>query len=309
MSFHTKTAHAAKGKWRGIMLTFGFPEAALRNKHGPCPMCTSSDGFRFDDKDGSGSWICVCGSGLGTHLAMAYTGRDFRDVSSQIDGMVGNLKAEASPASSPTEPNRDYMRDTYRASFEVKPGDLVHEYLTRRGVEELIYPKALRFAPKLTDGEGGIRPAMLAMVGVNGQDKFVSMHRTFLKPDGSDKAEMASPRKMMAGSLPDGACVMLSEFNGGTLGIAEGIETAMSASALYNVPVWSAINTAMMRKWLPPEGCTELVVFGDNDPKFGGQAAAFDLAHRAALRGIATTVRMPDLVGEDFNDIWKRKRP
>ena len=26
-------------------------------KHGPCPMCGSSDRYRFDDKGGSGSYL------------------------------------------------------------------------------------------------------------------------------------------------------------------------------------------------------------------------------------------------------------
>jgi putative DNA primase/helicase len=129
------------------------------------------------------------------------------------------------------------------------------------------------------------------------------MHRTFLKPDGSGKAEMPSPRKLMAGELPDGACVMLSDWTGtGVLGIAEGIETALAAGQVWGLPVWAAINATNLAKWTPPEGCDEVAIFGDNDPKFAGQAAAFKLAHKLACKGLHVTVHIPPRVGTDWND-------
>ena len=303
--YHEKTTTAARGKWKGILLSLGIPEKSLSGKHSPCPLCTSKNNFRFDDKDRRGTYICTCGAGDGMKLAIEYTGKTFADVARIIDDMVGNVKADAPQRPALTDDQRrDILKRTYLETQEVQPGDLVHRYLAARGVEDLIYPKALRFAPKLRDGEGGIRPAMVAMVGVPGQDKFVSMHRTFLKPDGTGKAEMEGPRKMMPGDLPEGACVMLSDYTpGGPLGIAEGIETALAASALFGIPVWSAINTAILKKWMPPAGCTEVAIFADHDPKFGGHAAAWTLAHRLAVKGIDVSVHVPDQPGKDFNDI------
>jgi putative DNA primase/helicase len=283
--FFDKTTNVARGKWRGILLQLGLPETALRNRHGPCPICGGTDRFRFDDTEGRGTWICnQCGAGDGMALAQKYTGKGFPEVAAMIDGMVGNIKFEAARAERTADETRDLLRDTWRATVPVQPGDLAHRYLASRGVEEMLYPAALRFAARLRDGEGGVRPCMVAMVGVAGQDKPVSMHRTFLKPDGSGKAEMAAPRKLMPGTLPDGACVMLSDYSGGPLVIAEGIETAMSASALYDMPVWAALNAPMLRKWTPPDGCDEVAIFGDNDANFAGQAAAYGLPPEAALR-------------------------
>ncbi|MFQ6755327.1 toprim domain-containing protein [Cereibacter sphaeroides] len=308
--FHEKTTAAAKGKWRGILLELGFPESFLRDKHGPCPLCGGTDRFRWDNKGGTGSYICgQCGAGDGMALAIAFTGRPFPEVAAQIDQIIRNVKPgqdKPRPELS-DEDRRRSLREIWAASQPVQPGDLAHRYLETRGVEALVYPKALRFVRALRDGEGGVRPCMVAMVGVHGEAKFCSMHRTFLKPDGSGKAEMAAPRKMMPGSLPDGACVMLSDYPGGPLGVAEGIETAMSASALYDLPVWAALNTTMLAKWSPPEGCTEVAIFGDNDPLFGGQGAAYALAHRLAVKGIAVTVHIPEAEGEDWNDVWIRR--
>ena len=310
--FHEKTAHAAKGKWRGILMHIGLPASALRDKHGPCPLCGGEDRFRFDNKDGRGTYICShCGAGDGMKLAQEFTGRPFAEVAAQIDGILGNVKPDA-PARPPmTEEQRTQaLRRAWVDSRAVAPGDLVDSYLRSRGLGEVIYPKSLRFAPTMRDGAGGVRPAMLALVGVWGA-KPVSLHRTFLKPDGTGKAEMDAPRKMMPGDLPDGVCVQLSDWHGhGPIGIAEGIETAMSASALFDIPVWAAINTTMLAKWLPPEGAEDVAIFADNDALFGGQAAAYRLAHRLAVKGKTVTVHLPPTAGDDWNDIWlKRTRP
>jgi putative DNA primase/helicase len=308
--YHDKTANVSKGKWKGILLELGLPESCLRDKHGPCPMCGGEDRFRWDNKNGAGTYICnVCGAGDGMKLAMCFTGKAFPEVAAQIDRMVGNIKPGEAPNPDLTEEDRrQILRQTYAATKPVVPGDLADAYLTSRGVGEVIYPSALRFGAALRDGEGGVRPALVAMVGLHGQAKFVSMHRTFLRPDGLAKAEMAAPRKLMPGHLAYGACVMLTEYTGGALGIAEGIETAMSASALYELPVWAAINATMLAKWIPPEGCDEVAIFGDNDPKFGGQSAAFTLAHRLACKGVSVSVHIPPQIGIDWNDALMHRK-
>lgn len=310
--FHERTSLAAKGKWRGILMTLGVPEKALKDQHGPCPMCGGKDRFRFDDKDRRGTYICTqCGAGDGMKLAVEYTGRPFKDVAAQIDEMLGNIKPDTAPAKREMtdERRRSILRDTYSATVEVKPGDLVHAYLESRGLQERIYPKALRFAESLRDGEGGVHPAMVAMVGVHGQPKFCSMHRTFLRRDGKGKAEITAPRKLMPGELPDGACVMIGDYTPGSpLGIAEGIETAMSASAMFDIPVWAAINSTLLKKWLPPAGCDDVAVFGDNDEKFGGQSAAYALAHKLGVKGVSVTVSIPRIPGHDWADEWTAYR-
>lgn len=309
--YHEKTSHAARGKWKGILMALGVPAGSLTGKHGPCPICNDGvDRFRFDNKDQRGTYICNhCGAGDGMSLAMAYTGKTFTDVASEIDAILGNVKIDKDQPRQrmSDEEQKALLRRVFSETRVVQPGDLVHKYLTSRGVEEMIYPKALRFHPSMQDGEGGLRPCMVAMVGVFGEAKFVTMHRTFLRPDGLAKAEMAAPRKLMPCELPDGACVQLSGYSGGPLGIAEGIETAMAASAIYSMPVWAAINARMLEKWTPPEGCDEVSIFGDNDAKFGGQSAAYRLAHTLAVKNRTVSVHIPPNEGQDWNDVLMNK--
>lgn len=314
--YHDKSANAAKGKWRGLLIAFGLPEGCLKDKHGPCPLCGGTDRFRWDNREGKGTYICgQCGAGDGFKLASEFTGKAWKQIADEVDALVGNIKAEAPRREITADDTARMLRETYTATVPVKPGDLVHRYLAARGIDEVVYPAALRFGASLRDGEGGVRPCMVAMVGVygetdaKGRQRFVSMHRTFLRPDGSGKADMSAPRKMMPGELPDGACVMLSEWTGGgTIGIAEGIETAMSASAIFGVPVWAAISSGMMAKWTPPPGAEEVAIFGDNDLKFGGQAAAYQLAHRLAVKGMPVTVGIPDIPGTDWNDVYRNRK-
>lgn len=303
-AWHVNTTQAAKGKWKGILLTLGVPAEVLVDRHGPCPMCGGKDRFRWDNKEGQGTFICnSCGAGDGMKLAIGVTGKPFAEVAKEIDAMLGNLKPDGDkPRADLSEAQRlSALREVAGQTVRIQRGDLVDKYLTTRGVGEHTYFKTLRFAPRLRDGEGQIRPCMVATVqdpaGVN-----VTLHRTFLKPDGSAKAEMASPRKLMPGPLPKGSAVRLSDYTGGPLGIAEGIETALSAIVLFEMPVWAAINAHMLANWTPPDGCTEVAIFGDNDPKFAGQASAYQLAHRLALAGIDVTVHIPRDAGRDWND-------
>lgn len=297
-------------------MQLGLPPTALTGKHTKCPLCTSKDNFRWDNVDGRGSYICTCGAGDGMKLAMEFLGESFTQVAPKIDNIVGNMKPDApvQRRDMTDDERRALLRETVAATVPVQTGDLVDRYLAGRRLDQPSYPKALRFGAAMKDGEGGVRPCMVALVGVHGdtlpdgRQRYCSLHRTFLRPDGAGKAEMESPRKLMPGAMPPGACVMLSDWTGsGSIGIAEGIETALAASARFQMPVWAAISASMLSKWIPPEGADDVAIFADNDPKFGGQAAAYALAHRLACRGIVVTVHVPVIAGTDWADEWARK--
>ena len=106
----------------------------------------------------------------------------------------------------------------------------------------------------------------------------------------------------MMGAMPGGAAVRLMPHEQ-TLGIAEGIETAMSASALFNVPVWAALTAGLLQEWTPPAAVTTVFVFGDNDASSTGQAAAYTLAQRLKAKGLSVFVEIPPSTGQDWNDV------
>lgn len=48
----------ARGHWSEILPALGIGAEYLSNRHGPCPGCGGKDRFRFDDKDGRGTFVC-----------------------------------------------------------------------------------------------------------------------------------------------------------------------------------------------------------------------------------------------------------
>lgn len=296
-----KTADAARGKWRGILMAMGVDTKYLTDKHGPCPVCEGRDRYRWDNKDGRGTFYCSqCGAGNGFDLLMRLNGWDFITTAKRVDEIVGNVEPETAKPKMDDAKRVELLNRLWTSSTKLAYGDPVFAYLGRRGVLPKSVPSSLRYCPSCPCPDGEKRPALIALVqGADGN--AVNIHRTFLGPNG--KADMPDPRAMMPGALPEGSAVRLAHLHGERLGIAEGIETALAASLKCSVPVWSAINATMLAKWTPPEGVREVVIFGDNDANFAGQAAAYALAARLAGRlKLAVQVMIPDAVGTDWAD-------
>ena len=90
---------------------------------------------------------------------------------------------------------------------------------------------------------------------------------------------------------------------GETLGIAEGIETALSASALFGVPCWAAMSAGMLAAWEPPPEARRIIIFGDNDANYVGQASEYALARRLRSDERVVEVQIPAEAGSDWNDV------
>lgn len=299
-----RTADEAVGRWPGILQSLGLDPAFLNNKHGPCPICSGKDRYRFDDKGGRGTWICShCGSGDGFKLLQGVLGWSFSEAAKQVDRIVGTVQA------GPIAPERTdaskirALLQVWEGSRPVTRGDPVWLYLNRRlGLE--IVPADLRLHPALryTDEDGrdlGRFPAMVARIRYP-DGTGASIHRTYLTDDGH-KAPVPQAKKIMAGKPLNSGAVRLGAA-GMALGIAEGIETALAASQRFGVPVWAATNAVLLEAWVPPEGVGRVVIAGDNDASFTGQAAAFGLARRLVQKGLAVEIRIPDKVGKDWAD-------
>lgn len=127
----------------------------------------------------------------------------------------------------------------------------------------------------------------------------VQIHKTKFDENG-----IRSERLMMRAPLPPGSAIRLYEPVKGVLGVAEGIETAISAAMIYKCPVWALINANNLEKWTPPPGVDHVMIFGDNDLTFTGQAAAYSLARRlVAMGNYQVDVHIPKESGHDWNDV------
>lgn len=305
----TPIAERYKHRWKGILPMFGLPAERLNGKHGPCPLCGGGrDRFRFTDYLGHGDFICnQCGAGDGVEFVMRMTGLSCSDALARIEEVAGIARVEAPRPWKSEVDTRKELNALWRSAATVSAGGPVAKYLEGRLGPMSAFPACLRTVEKLAYWDGddvSYHPAMLAKVmGPGG--KPVNVHRTYLTRGGR-KADVQSQRKMMAGELPKGSAVRLMPPSDGTLGVAEGIETALAAAILFGIPCWAAINSSMLAAWIPPSGVSAVVVFGDNDQKYGGQAAAFTLAHRLACNGkspISVTVELPNILGQDWADV------
>ena len=290
------------GKWPSILGALGVPEKVLSRRNVPCPMCGGRDRFRFTDVSGDGDWICSrCGHGTGFMLVQKLNGWSAKDALRAIEPLVGAaVTASRRPDRSPEE-QRAAMRSLWKSSQRLADGDFVSAYLRHRGIP--VCPSTgLRTAFKCycADSDPRFRPAMLALV-TDAKGAAVNLHRTYLTEDGR-KAPVEPVRRLMPGPMPAGVAVRLAE-PGPVMGIAEGIETALSASRLFGLPVWAALTANRLAVWVPPPEAREVVVFGDNDASYTGQEAAFHLAKTLTTGGLSVRVEVPSKVGTDWNDV------
>lgn len=301
-----EVADQARNKWRSILAALGVDDGLLSGKHGPCPICGGRDRFRFDDKDGRGTWYCnACGAGDGIALLRKKHGWDFKEMAAQVRAVLGEAVEEAPRQTRNGDPEAASRR-LWNGGRPLTKGDAAGAYLAARLLAGPV--NDLRFAPQcaVTGVEGvSSLPALLALVrDPDGCPTVV--HRTYLGDRA--KADIDSPRRMMPGKLVKGSAIRLYPYKG-ILGVAEGIETAMAVYRDFRIPCWSTINATMMREFIWPVDVTELHIFADNDENLTGHHAAYTLGNRAmtARAPIKAIVHLPPQVGDDWESHGNRQ--
>lgn len=179
-------------------------------------------------------------------------------------------------------------------------------YLESRGI--LAASPALRFHPRTPLGPKGrarFLPALIAAVSLD--EGPIAIHRTFLSTEASGKAAFEKPKRAL-GALGE-AAVRLFAPASGMLGLAEGVESAMSAYALTGIPVWATLGNERFGLVSVPESVTELHLFVDHDA--GGELAASRSLAAYARDGRTIHVRKPSSRDTDWNDeltAWLRRK-
>lgn len=300
------TLQNAKGKWHSILSMLGVDKSYLVNKHGPCPRCGGKDRFRFDDKNGDGTWYCnQCGSGRGINLVMDLNNWDFKRAASEVDKLIGC--ATVGKTKTKTDPVIR-LKKIAKGLVDISENDPAYRYLNYRGVYSNIL-KNVRYHPRLEyfeDGElKGFHPAMVALM-TSAKETPITYHVTYLTIDGR-KANVSSPKKMLSGvgNLPGGAIRLFAVEK--CLGVAEGIETALAATKLYGVPCWATGNATLLESFEPPKEIDTVIIYADNDKNYTGQKSAYILANKLSNK-LKVKVLVPEAQGCDFADVLKINR-
>lgn len=182
-------------------------------------------------------------------------------------------------------------------------GSPAEAYISSRSINFI--SSDLRFHPRMPLGPKGAVKFLPAMVAAVRNDAgILALHRSFVRPDRHGLAEFEQPRRAL-GSLGTGAA-RLAFPRGGLLGLAEGIETALSAIELFGVPCWATLGNERFGLVTIPESVRELYLFIDNDA--GGRVAEARAREAYARPDRRIVTRCPERAGDDWNDVLMRRR-
>lgn len=175
----------------------------------------------------------------------------------------------------------DYGCDLWTASNSLS--DVALAYLNARQCRIPPAGGDLRWHPSLKHPTGYVGPALVARITDAATGDALSLHRTWIRADGR-KADVDPPRMLLGGHRKQGGVIRLWPDEAVTmgLGIAEGIETALSL-AWGVVPVWACIDAGNLKALPVLAGIEALTIAADDDD--AGRTAADTCARRWADAG------------------------
>ncbi|MGL4754408.1 MAG: primase-helicase zinc-binding domain-containing protein [Aeromonadaceae bacterium] len=288
------------GAWRQTLENYGCHLPSGRN-HGPCPVCSggkqSSDRFRFDDKDGRGTWFCnqcTPQSGGGLLLLSRFLGKPTIEVANEL---LGNT----------TERSRAPVYRSFVSDDQIRKAN--HEQ-ARKGAEALLASSELRHHPYMSDR--GLDGQWL----VNGEP-IMGRDRSVIQPgdlllvpaykaegDGSklvnvQKIKANKEKRPLFGGDMAGVYHKLDGHQK-LIAITEGYATGVTVNQVTGATTYCAFNTgnlAVVAAWASEQHPgVPVVFFADNDEHGAGLRYAKD-----AAAPIGATVALPPELG-DWDD-------
>jgi putative DNA primase/helicase len=198
----------------------------------------------------------------------------------------------------------DYAAEIWRESKQITSACTAARYLLGRRC--LLPPRDsdLRWHSSLKHPSGAHLPALVGLVTHVHTKQRLGLHRTWVKPDGSGKADVADPKRYLCSPLGDGVVrIFDDEWVTTGLGIAEGIETALSLAKEFT-PVWCCLDAGHIAKFPVLAGIDALTIAMDHDD--AGVHAAKHCARRWADAGREVTIVRSMYAGHDLNDEVQR---
>jgi hypothetical protein len=286
---------------------------------GPCPVCGGTDRFSINTR--KQVFLCRGCGAKGDVIAMVQhiDGCSFHEAIELLTGDQLRRPAVQTPARA-ERTDKDRIASALQGWKEAGPitGTIGVAYLEReRGITELPpdVHDVMRFHPYCIYGQddAGQRRHVSAIVCLLRDvitDKPTGIHRIALHPDGKLIGRMGL-------GIKQGSAVKLwgdAEITTG-LCVGEGIETTLAAATRVQHcntllrPAWSLVDAPNIGSFpvLPGGAIEHLTILCDHDRNETGQKAARTCAKRWTAAGCDVEILIPDVLGEDFNDLIRQR--
>ena len=290
----TETVKQACGHWPRILPALGVK--VIKNRHQACPVCGGSDRFRFDDKEGRGTWFCnQCGAGDGLKLVEKVFSVSASEAAGKVDAVTGNLPPVDPEVIATAEAETDAGRKA-AAALAAKLMDKTHTatgnaYLTRKGLAG--YECVMLTG---THNTGGVTYLAGDVAVPLYEDTGALVNLQLINAEGL--------KRTLKGGQVKGTCHVIEgkKQAGKRLWIAEGYATALTVHHLTGETVMVALSSvnllslASLARQKHP--ACEIVIAADRDLNGVGQTSA-----AAAAEACEGTVALPPVFG-DWNDAF-----
>ncbi|HBQ3988215.1 TPA: toprim domain-containing protein [Klebsiella pneumoniae] len=293
----TDTVKQACGHWPRILPALGMK--VIKNRHQACPVCGGADRFRFDDKEGRGTWFCnQCGAGDGLKLVEKVFGISASEAARKVNAVTGHLPPVSpevvAAAEAGTEADRKAAAALAVGLLEKTRPATDNAYLTRKGF-------AGRECLTLTASHktGGVAYRAGDVVVPLYDETGALVNLQLINADGL--------KRTLKGGQVKGACHTIEgkKQAGKRLWIAEGYATALNVHHLTGETVMVALSSvnllslASLARSKHP--ACQIILAADRDLNGDGQTKA--AAAAAACEGV---VALPPVFG-DWNDAMMLK--
>ncbi|MDN4199044.1 toprim domain-containing protein, partial [Citrobacter freundii] len=293
----TETVKQACGHWPRILPALGVK--VIKNRHQACPVCGGSDRFRFDDKEGRGTWFCnQCGAGDGLKLIERVFDVSASEAAQKVNAVTGNLPLVApeviAAAEAETDADRKAAAELAAKLMEKTRPATGNAYLTRKGFPTL---ECLTLTVMHKTGGVTFRAGDVVMPLYDNTDALVNLQ--LINSEGLK-------RTLKGGAVKGASHTIEGQKQAGKrLWIAEGYATALTVHHLTGETVMVALSSAnllslasLARQKYP---ACQIVLAADRDLNGDGQTKA-----AAAAEACDGIVALPPVFG-DWNDAFVQK--
>lgn len=245
-------------------------------------------------------------------------GGDLSSVSASVIQHTQQVLRDAQLISPDEAAKRKANIDKIWSGVKAIQGSKAETYLRSRGIKgdpaswnNLFFHGSLKYKED-EKSPWTSHPGMLAIVR-DTDSKSLTLHRTFLADDGQGKANVSRQKMMLAQPRPlKGACIRIDQPvetpAGKLIGIAEGIETALSIREATGCPMWVGISDRIMEQVIFPDDVKFVVVWADIEPSGAGLRAAETLRSILEPKGVKVIVEAPHFMNRekvDWNDVYQ----